>query len=150
VVHQGLQVIGRETLLGNDHDRGPTSHADGGEILGRIVLELRVKGRGSAMGAHVAHHDGVAVRRGLGAAGDAGGASGSRHVLDHDLLSQRAGHVLAHDARDHVGRATGREGYDHRDRAGRVGLGLGPRGDDTCERGKNKRYLLHQFPPVDV
>ncbi len=45
-----------------------------------------------------------------GAAGNAGGASGSCHVLNRDLVIQRARHVLAHDAGDHVGWATRREG----------------------------------------
>ena len=100
----------------------PAARPIGSEILGRIVFQVGVERRRGAVGAHVAHHDGVAVRLGLSRAGDAGGAAGAGHVLDHDLLAERARHVIADDAGDDVGRAAGREGHDHGDRA----LGIGP------------------------
>ena len=118
VVEEALQVVGREVLLGHDDDRRSGGKADGREVLGRIVFQVRVEGGRGAVGAHMAHHDGVAVRLRLRGAGDARGAAGAGDVLDHDLLAERAGHVVAYDAGDHVCRAAGREGHDHGDRTG--------------------------------
>ena len=43
-------------------------------------------------------------------------AAGAADVLDHQLLAERARHVLAEDAGDDVGRPAGRERHDHGDR----------------------------------
>ena len=42
----------------------------------------------------------------------------AHHVFDHDLLAERARHVLANDARDDIGGSAGSEGHDEGDRPG--------------------------------
>ncbi len=56
----------------------------------------------------------------LGDGARADGAGAARHVLDHDLLAERARDVGGDDARDHIGRTAGRIGHDHLDRSGRL------------------------------
>jgi hypothetical protein len=74
------------------------------------------------MGPEVAQHHGVAVRRRARDPRGADRAARPGHVLDHDLLAERLAHVLAENARQHVGRPAGRERHDHGDGPGGPGL----------------------------
>jgi hypothetical protein len=85
------------------------------------------------MRAHVAGDQRIAVGRGALRARRSGGAAGPDDVLDHDLLPKGARHMLADDARDHVGRPAGREWNDECDVLGRIILRRG-RHRRQCER----------------
>jgi hypothetical protein len=127
MVFSFLQVLHRKVLAGHDHDGRAGRESDGGEILLRVIGQPRVEPRRRAMRAHMAHHDGVAIGRGARRTGDARGAARAGDILDHHGLAKRARHVLAHDAGDHVGRATGRKRNDHGDGLGGEALGCGTR-----------------------
>jgi hypothetical protein len=129
IVEEPFQVVRRKVLSRDDDDRGAGGQPDRRKILRGVVLDVGIERRGRTMRAHMTHHDGVTVRLRLGRAGDPGGAACSRYVLDDNLLAERAGHVVADDARDHVGGAARREGDDHGDGARRVvALRVGARG----------------------
>ena len=117
-----LEVLRREVLLGGDDDREAGDQPDRLKILGRPVGEVRIELDGGGVRPHLPHQDGVAVRVGAHRAGRTGGAAGAGHVLHHDLLAERARHVIGGDARRDVGRAARRERHDQRDRAVRIGL----------------------------
>jgi hypothetical protein len=70
----------------------------------------------------MADHQGVAVGRGLGDGPRAQCAGGAGTIVDHELLAERAAHVLSQHARHHVVAAAGRERHHDHDRAGRIGL----------------------------
>ena len=116
-------VLRRKILAGGDQQRLRDDDADRLEIGLGLVGEIGIERHRDRVRAHVAHLDGVAVRRGAHGAGRADGAAGADDVLDHDLLAERAGHVLAGDAGGDVGRAAGRERHDQGDRPRRIGLG---------------------------
>ena len=139
VVHEFLKIGGWKRLLGNDEDRRAGHQADWRKILGRVIFEIGIERRGSAVRSHVAHHDGVPIRLGLDAASDAGSATGAGHVLHDDWLAERLLHVLADDAGDGIGRTTGCKGHDHRDWLIRV-LGSNRSGaaDNGCKRESNE------------
>ena len=101
------------------------------------------------MRAHVAHHDGVAVGLGLRAARDAGRATGAGDVLDHELLAERARHVLADDAGDDVGRPAGGERHDHGDWTLGVGGMCAAAERERCDGGSRPLCNLFQVgPPI--
>ena len=68
------------------------------------------------MRAHVAGDQRIAVVGGVLGLGGSGGAAGADHILDHDLLAERARHMLADDAGNHVGRTACGKGNDQGDR----------------------------------
>jgi hypothetical protein len=82
----------------------------------------------------MAHLDRVAVGSGTRRPGRGGRAAGSHHILDDDRLTERARHVIADDASNHVGRSAGGKGHDQRDRASGI---VGLRRSDT--RGQAER-----------
>src|SRR5499425_3744411 len=86
--------------------------------------------------------NGVAVGRGPHRPCRAGGSAGAYNVLDNELLTQRARHVLANDAGTHIGWTAGSEWNDDRDRACRIGL----RTSQTRQRRQygNARAELHE------
>ena len=65
----------------------------------------------------------VAVGRRARHHGHAGIAAGAGNVLGHDLLAEALRQFLRDDARDHVGRAAGRERHDQADGLCRIALG---------------------------
>ena len=111
-----LEVLGRGVLLGDDRLRRVVGDADLLEAGRRVVLEVGVERGRRRLRAHVADAEGVAIGRRRGDARHARRAAGAADVLDHQLLAQRARHVLAEDARDDVGGPAGRERHDHVDR----------------------------------
>jgi hypothetical protein len=86
----------------------------------------------------------VPVRRRLGHVGRRDGAAGTGAVLDDHVLAEQLLQLLAQLARQHIGRAAGRERRDERDHLARERLGLGTRrlrrGDGSeAERGGERR-----------
>ena len=123
------------------------------KLVRRVVLEVGIERGGGGLRAHVADRDRVAVGRGLGDAGHARGAAGAADVLDHQLLAQRARHVLADDAGDDVGRPARGERHDHGD--GLVGVGRLGHGT-LCQSGHkhaqhcNEHFAAHHVFPLLV
>src|SRR5262249_4635174 len=92
------------------------------EILDQVVWQRRVDGAVGDVGAPLADAERVAVGRGAGETSDTDGAARAGDVLDDDGLAERGAHRLGHDPSDHVGRAAGRERYDHGEGARGMGL----------------------------
>ena len=111
-----LEIVGRQRRARNHQHRQIDEQADrrkiGRGVVGRIFVERLVLG----VGADIAQHELVAVRRGLRDARRAGHAAGAADVFDDDLLLQDLGKPRADDARDDVGGAAGRVGHDHGER----------------------------------
>jgi hypothetical protein len=154
IVHELLEVISGEVLLGRNDKRERRHLADRLEVLVRLVGEVRIERDGRGVRTHLAHQDGVAIGLGAHGAGRAGGAAGARHVLNDHLLAERARHVVGDDARGNVGRAARRERHDQRDRARRIGLGpsdLGrhrKRGGSYCKSQKSTAFKDHSVSPL--
>ena len=101
------------------------------EILDRVVGHLLVE-HGIERQRARRHQEGVAVGRGARDALDADHVAGAGAVLDEELLLERLGEMLGHDARDDVGAAGGRGGHDDAHGAGGPGLRL-RLGGERCE-----------------
>jgi hypothetical protein len=121
IVDELLKIVGRKSLLGDDHDRRGSHQSNGRKILGRIIFQVGILRGRCTMGSHLTHHDGVAICLGLRATGDPDCTAGSSDVLHDDRLAERPGHVLADDAYDGVAGSTGGERNDHGDQALREG-----------------------------
>ena len=134
------QVLGRKVLLCRDDQRKRGHHADRLKIDIGLVCEVRIEGDRGGVRAHLAHQDGVAVGIGAHRPGRAGGAAGARDVLHHDLLTERARHMVRRDAGGDVGAAAGRKRHDERDGARRIGLRPRDAGDGR-ERGGPRRQM---------
>ncbi len=119
---EALEIVGREILARDDEDGLIDHEPDRREIGVGLVGKVRIDGDGRGVGSELPHLDGVAVGRGPHRPDRAGGAAGPHHVLDDDLLAERARHVLGDDARRDVGRTAGGERHDHRDRSRRKSL----------------------------
>ena len=91
----------------------------GSKSVRGLIGQLRIERDRGRMRAHVAGDRACSRRARALRAGRGGGAAGADDVLDHELLAERARHVLGDDARDDVGRPAGRERHDQGD--GRVG-----------------------------
>ena len=134
---QFLEILRRQIRRRRKRRSGGVDQADGGEILDRIELEIRIK-RHARRQRHLMDHERVAVGRGTGAARGADHAAGAADVFDHDRLAERLLHAVLQDARDRVGRAARRERHQQRD--GTVGIGL-RRSGAGCQktRGEKRR-----------
>ena len=150
VSHELLEVLRRKVLPRHDQDRRSRHQADGCKVRIRLVGKVGIERDRSGVGSHVTHLDRVAVRRGARGSGRGGGAAGPDHVLDDDRLPQRAGHVVAGNAGNDVGRPAGGKRHDQRDRALRkIGLRRGgSRGKAERDGGGNRsrQYLAHGRP----
>ena len=69
------------------------------------------------MRSHAAGEQRVAIGRRCGDARASERAARAADVLDDQLLAERCSHLLGHDARDHVARASGGERHHHGDRS---------------------------------
>src|SRR5262249_26722828 len=98
----------------------------------------------------------VAVRRGLGESARPDATGGARAVLDHELLAERAPHVLAEQPRQDVVAAAGREWHDDGDRPDWIGLRdrRGRRAYDKKHKDPREasqaRHKILPYPPVLV
>jgi hypothetical protein len=84
------------------------------------------------MRAHVPHQDGITIGIGAHRAGRACRSTCTGNVLNHNLLAERAGHVLADDAGGNVGSPAGSKRNYHCNRPRRIGL----RPHDLRQRGQ--------------
>ena len=140
-----LKVVGRHAGARHQHHRRDVDQADLLEI-GRAIGQVLVQEFGGGVRAGAGHHDGVAVRRGLGDFVGADGAAGARHVLDDDLLAERLRHRADDHARGGVGRPAGRERRDQDDVA--VGIILREGAWRECAQRQNEhRYFFQGEPP---
>jgi hypothetical protein len=115
-------LAGKSFLPRRDHDRQAGDHSDRLEIDIRLVGEVRIERHRGSMRPHLTDLDGVAIGSGAHRSGRAGGATRPGHILDDELLPERAREVLTDDAANNVGRSAGSERNDHRDRPRRIGL----------------------------
>ncbi len=150
VIDEFLEVLGRKVFPRDDQDRGARHQPDRLEIGFRIIGEVRIeRGRGG-MRAHMPHDDRVAIGRGALGARGARRPAGAHHVFNDERLAERLGHVIADDARDHVGGSAGGERHDQRDRAVRVVLGGGrqrtPSQTERCEYCDKSPSRWHTHP----
>ena len=107
----------------HQHDqRARGDQSDRCEVLARVVADIRVERRIDRERAGAAEAERVAVGRALRDLARRDRAAGAALVLDHDLLAERAAHLLGDDARHHVVAAAGRIGNDQRDRPRRIVL----------------------------
>ncbi|MNI63691.1 hypothetical protein D3C73_1190870 [compost metagenome] len=148
VLHQRGHVLHRYAL-GHNHDGGRISHhADGREVLDRVVVQL-LHGGVDAMRTDVAQHQRVAVRR---LAGDIVGRNRALRagLVHHDNgLAEEFAYFLAHHARQHVVAAACGGGHDQRNRAfGVVSLRHGACGQQHGSGAKGfDRVMLHCLSP---
>src|SRR5262245_1122259 len=99
---------------------------DRSKILARVVARVvAIEARRDAEHAGMADHERMAVGRGLrdGACAKRSGCAAA--VVDHELLAERAAHVLSQQARHDVVAAAGCERNDDGDWLGRIGLRSG-------------------------
>ena len=123
------------------------------EVLDGVVGEVVHQARVDDMVRGVEQQR-VAVRRRARHDGRADVAAGPAAVLDHHGLAPALRELLAEDAAEGIGRSAGRERHHQLDRL--VGIGLGKRGPQRCDRqdgGQHGRHelsecaLLHCFLP---
>ena len=144
------QRLHRQIGMDDQHIRRDEDLADGREILDRIVGELLVHARAEDERGVAAHHQRVAVRRGLGGAFGGDVAARAGDVLDHHRLAPGFGEFLGKQPRGDVGRDAGREADQDADRLLRV---VRLRAGHSCrqrheERCKHTADRLHCHPPV--
>ncbi|MNV60042.1 hypothetical protein D3C71_1524940 [compost metagenome] len=129
-------------LVGVGHQQvGHIGHArQRREVLDRVKGHLLVQRGVDGVRADGAHEQRVAVSGCLGGQQAADVAASAGTVVDHHGLAQLGSQALRHDARQDVGRATGRERHDDGDQlAGVRGLGqcgAGQRGRADGEAGQ--------------
>ena len=138
------EILHRQVVLRRDQHRRRGGVHDRREVGARVVGKVRVEPDACRLRAEIAHEQRVAVRRRAGDAGRRDRAAGAGHVLDDELLAERAAHVVGVDAGDDVGRAARRERHDDGDRA--LGIGRKRRPGERRERGRKrggKRAVSH-------
>src|SRR5215471_3519370 len=123
------------------HARLPTDQPDRGEVLARIVSGIGIERRIDTERAGIGEQDGVAIGRALGDGSRRDRATSAAAVLHHDLLAERAGHLLGNDTRQRIVAATGGKRHHQRDRT--RGIILRPdrqrAGENRCERRNRDR-----------
>ena len=108
------QIIGRQILAREQDQRRLSDQHDGREIGRGVVERSFIERLICGMGADIAEHELIAVRRRLRHARSAGHAARAAHILDDDLLPQKLGKAGGQNASDRVCRTTGSERNDHR------------------------------------
>jgi hypothetical protein len=135
--------LGRELGGGLHHIRHPRDAGDGRDVAQEVERQTLVKGRIDAIGG-VDQQDRVAVGRGVHHHLGADVVAGAGPVVDHELLAEMLGKVLAQDSRQDVGGSGGRIGHHPFHRPGRIVLG--PRGGD---RERRQRHEAEQGECLD-
>ena len=137
ISNERLEVVRRKIFLRQDQYRRTCHQTYGRKVHVRLVGEVRIERDRGGMGSHVTHLDRVAVGGGARRSRRGGRAAGTERVLDDDGLTEAAGHVIADDAGNHVGRAAGSKRYDQGNRASRIVVGLrSSRAGGKAERDK--------------
>src|SRR5215468_3819340 len=122
ISNEFLQIFWWEVVPCHDKERLLGDHTNWLEIDIRLKGEVGVKGDREGMGPCVTHLDGVPVGFGAHCPYCASGATGPSYVLDDELLSERARHVLADDSGSKVGVPARGERINDRDGTRRIGL----------------------------
>ena len=104
---------------------------------------------GAASCPHVTHDQRVPVRRRLRRTRARGGAASADRFLHHQLLPERPGHVLAHDAGHHVGGPARGERDDEGDRSLRVVVCALPQGGNASDDGKPDEQVVSSCSSLD-
>jgi hypothetical protein len=118
--------------LAGHHHRPGVDHAQRLERSRRVVAQVVVERR-RGLQRQMMDQDGMAIRRGAGNARCTRCAPGACHVFDHDLLAERAGHVLGEKPRDDVAGPACCKGNNQRDRFGGKALSEGGVGGKSGE-----------------
>ena len=124
--HELLEVVGGKVLPRRNHDRRDDNHPDGLEIDIGPIRQVRIERNGRGMCSGLPYLNGVAVGRGPHRPRRAGGSAGADDVLDNELLTERARHVVTDDAGTHIGWTARREWNDDGDRSRGIGLRTSP------------------------
>ena len=135
--HELLEVLGGKVLSRENQDRRTRHQPDGGEIHIGLVSEVGIERDGGGVGPHVTHLDAVAVGASTRRARRGRGASGAHDVFDDDRLPERARHVIAGNAGNHIGRPAGGKGHDQGDRTARIIVLRCHGGSSKAERDKH-------------
>ena len=114
----------RQRGVDHQHVGRAADHADGCEILDRVVGQL-ARGRAGAVRGHVALHQRVAVGRGAGRGLGRDHAAAAALVVHDEALLEQGAPALGHRAAHHVAAAAGSHRHDVADGFGRPG-GLRP------------------------
>jgi hypothetical protein len=117
-----FQVFWWKFLPRYNQQRSLHSQTDRLEVDIRFVGELGVEPDRDGVRSDVAHFNGVTVGSGAHGSDRARGASSAREILDDELLSERARHVLAGHARRNVGSSARGKRHNYRDCPRWVGL----------------------------
>jgi hypothetical protein len=104
-----LEIVRRQCLPADDHQRVLRQQADGLEIPDEVVWQ-RINRAVHHMSVPLADVDRVAVGGGTGDPADADATLGGPDILDHDGLPERRPHPFGHDAGEHIGRSAGGNG----------------------------------------
>ena len=134
VFDQFLQRLGGNLERRADQHRVLRQPRDRHEVGEKVVGQVLVDRAVGDIGADVTELQGVAVGRRPHGLADGDRARGAGRVVDDELLAQFLAHALAHDARHHVGGATGGERHDDGDRLARKSLGERRGGDGGRHR----------------
>ena len=97
-------------------------HRDMRDPVDGIILQVLVERGIDAQRAYMPHANGIAIGRGAGNLGRARRSAGARTIIHNHALAPRGVELLADDARQNIGRATGGEGNDEGDGSGGPGL----------------------------
>jgi hypothetical protein len=144
-----LEILNRKILLRDHQHRRSRGVHDRLEVGTRIIGQLWVETDACRLRSKVAHQQRIAIGLSLRDSGDADRTAGASDVLDHELLAERAAHVIGHEAGHHVGRPTGCEGDHQRDRScGIAPLGLGSSCNEAEGRGESEKIAFHGFPSL--
>jgi hypothetical protein len=129
----------------HQHDqRARGDQPDRREIPSRVVADILIERRIDRERAGAAETERIAVGRGFRDLARRDRAAGAALVLDHDLLAERAAHLLGDDARHQVIAAAGRVGNHQRDRPRRIVLARGRhRGEQRNTRRKQHGTFRH-------
>ena len=119
--NQALKIVGREILLASEEERRIGQECQRLEVIQQVVRQPLIGRAGDDVRAVLADADRVAVGCRARDAADRDGAAGARGVLDDDGLPERRSHPLRQDARNGIGRSSGRIGHDDGDRLGWIG-----------------------------
>ena len=109
----------RKLRIDHDDERGAADGADRREVAGEIEIQMLIKRGVDGIGRDD-EEERIAVRRGVGDDFGADIAGGARPIVDDELLTEAFRHRLRHQARDNVGRQTGRKTDDDVHRPGRI------------------------------
>ncbi len=120
-VYKLLDGLRRHRGVDGEHGGGCDGERDRFEVLDRVVGDAGEQRRIDDMGAK-REQDGVAVGRRLRHLTGADIAARAGDVLDVELLAERLGEFLRHEAREGVGHPAGRKSDDRAHRTRRIGL----------------------------